>query len=96
VRIAVEDHGLGIPTGERDRLFEPFFRGEEARTRQIRGSGLGLSLVERIVDAHSGRISVTSEPGRGSTFTVAVPAAVARERPLAAPEGTHGSPHTAR
>ena len=96
VRIAVEDHGLGITPAEKDRLFEPFFRGEEARSRQIRGNGLGLSLVKRIVDAHSGRISVKSAPGQGSTFTVALPVAgAAQVKPAIASEGTDGTPHTA-
>ena len=95
VRIAIEDHGLGITPGEKERLFEPFFRGEEARSRQIRGNGLGLSLVKRIVDAHSGRISVRSAPGKGSTFTVALPAASATQvEPVAASEETDGTPHT--
>jgi signal transduction histidine kinase len=96
VRIAIEDHGLGIGQAEKDRLFEPFFRGEEARSRQIRGSGLGLSLVKRIVDAHSGRISVRSAPGQGSTFTIALPALAALAETLfPAPEESHGSPNTA-
>ena len=74
VQIAVEDQGLGIAAGEQGLIFEPFVRGEEAKARQIRGSGLGLSLVKRIVEAHSGRISVTSAEGVGSTFVIALPA----------------------
>ena len=92
VRITVEDRGLGIPLSEQRRLFEPFFRGEEALSRQIRGSGLGLSLVKRIVDAHGGALVVATSPGRGSAFTLILPAAPA---PLEAPEPTHGTPHTA-
>jgi signal transduction histidine kinase len=96
VRVAVEDHGLGIASGERERIFEPFVRGEEAQARQIRGSGLGLSLVKRIVEAHSGHISVTSALGEGSTFVVALPAASAAGTTLvSAPEEAHGTPHTA-
>ena len=96
VRIAVEDHGLGIAPGDRDRIFEPFVRGEEAQARQIRGSGLGLSLVKRIVEAHSGRISVTSTPGEGSTFVIGLPASGARSAELvSAGEETHGTAHTA-
>jgi signal transduction histidine kinase len=74
VRITVEDHGLGIPPAEVDRVFEPFYRGEEAENRQIRGSGLGLSLVKRIAEAHGGRVHVASTPGRGSAFTLTLPA----------------------
>jgi signal transduction histidine kinase len=96
VRLAVEDQGIGISLPEQKRLFEPFFRGEEARARQIRGSGLGLSLVKRIVEAHAGRIIVESTPGRGSTFTIALPALSGAAAALEAVEETHGSPHTAR
>ena len=71
-------------------------RGEEAQARQIRGSGLGLSLVKRIVEAHSGRISVTSTPGEGSTFVIGLPASGARSAELvSAGEETHGTEHTA-
>jgi signal transduction histidine kinase len=96
VEISVQDHGLGIPPEEQARLFEPFFRGEEARARQIRGSGLGLSLVKRIVVAHGGRVGVASAPGRGSTFTLSLPAAggLRAAAPLGTP-GTHERPHTA-
>lgn len=86
VRITVEDRGHGIPASEVPHLFEPFFRGAEAVSTQTRGSGLGLSLVKRIVDAHGGAVEVTTAPGRGSAFTIVLPA-VARSR--------DDSPHTA-
>jgi signal transduction histidine kinase len=96
VQIAVEDHGFGIAPGEQERIFEPFVRGEEAQARQIRGTGLGLSLVKRIVEAHAGRISVTSTPGRGSTFVIALPASRAVSTELAsAEEESHGTAHPA-
>jgi signal transduction histidine kinase len=95
VKIEVEDHGFGIAPSDRDRIFEPFVRGEEAQARQIRGSGLGLSLVKRIVEAHSGRINVTSTPGEGSTFVITLPAAGASSALASAPEESHGTPHTA-
>jgi signal transduction histidine kinase len=79
VRITVEDRGRGIPAAEVPHLFEPFFRGAEAVSSQTRGSGLGLSLVKRIVDAHGGAVEVTTAPGQGSTFTIVLPA-VARSR----------------
>jgi signal transduction histidine kinase len=86
VRITVEDRGHGIPASEVPHLFEPFFRGAEAVSTQTRGSGLGLSLVKRIVDAHGGAVEVTTAPARGSAFTIVLPS-VARSH--------DHSPHTA-
>ncbi|HUU33863.1 MAG TPA: HAMP domain-containing sensor histidine kinase [Vicinamibacterales bacterium] len=75
VRIAVEDHGPGLDADERQLIFEPFYRGRTAVANQIQGSGLGLSLVRRIAEAHGGRVELTTEAGRGSTFTLCLPAA---------------------
>jgi signal transduction histidine kinase len=75
VAISVEDQGLGIAPDDRKHIFEPFYRGREAVSRQIQGSGLGLNLVARIAEAHGGRVEVTSEPGKGSVFTLVLPAA---------------------
>ncbi len=69
VRLEVKDTGVGIGPEERARIFEPFFSTKE------RGSGLGLATVHRIIEAHGGRIELESEPGRGSTFSVILPAA---------------------
>ncbi len=75
VCISVCDHGPGIPDDEREVIFEPFRRGKLAMENQTAGSGLGLSLVLRAARAHGGRISLISEPGRGSPFTPHLPAA---------------------
>ena len=73
--ITVEDRGLGIDSNDRKHIFEPFYRGQEAVARQIQGSGLGLHLVRRIVDAHGGTVTVQSELGKGSTFVLDLPVA---------------------
>jgi len=84
VRIAVSDHGFGIPPSDLPHIFEPFFRGAEAQSRQIRGNGLGLSIVKSIVEAHGGRVSVESAPGQGSTFVMTLPAHLTEASPAGA------------
>ena len=69
-KISVRDHGPGIPAGEQRRIFEAFYRVGSELTRETRGTGLGLALVRRLARAHGGDVSVSSEPGRGATFTV--------------------------
>jgi len=73
IRIAVADRGMGIPAADRKRVFEDFFRSRAARSLGTRGSGLGLTLVRRILDAHGGTIELSSVPGEGSTFTLVFP-----------------------
>lgn len=70
VEVRVADRGPGIPEGEQSAIFTPFFRGERSSERQIRGSGLGLSLAREIVEACGGAISAGSTEGGGATFTV--------------------------
>jgi signal transduction histidine kinase len=74
VEIRVADHGPGIPRDEQDLIFDPFFRGARAQEEQIRGTGLGLSLVKRIVEAHGGNIRVESDPFQGTVFILRLPA----------------------
>jgi len=73
IQVAIHDQGEGIPSREIPHLFDPFFRGERAKQTQAEGSGLGLSLVKQVVEAHGGRIEVASTPGAGSTFMVELP-----------------------
>jgi signal transduction histidine kinase len=73
LKISIQDRGLGISPQERARIFDPFFRGKEAVAAQIHGNGLGLSLVQRIVEAHGGKICVNSMMGQGSTFSIVLP-----------------------
>lgn len=79
VSITVTDGGPGIEPVDRPRVFEPFYRGRRAVAEQIRGAGLGLSLVKRIMEAHGGDAAVTSAPGNGSAFVLRIP--VAKEQP---------------
>jgi signal transduction histidine kinase len=76
LRIAVRDEGVGIPEADRRRIFEKFRRGSGEISREVKGAGIGLNLVEHIVRAHGGQVIVESEPGRGSTFTIALPIAI--------------------
>jgi signal transduction histidine kinase len=73
VEVAVEDRGPGINPGDLPHIFEPFYRGREAVSAQIHGTGLGLNLVKRMIEAHSGTVTVTSKPGQGSCFTLRLP-----------------------
>ncbi len=75
VEFRVVDRGPGIPLEEQPHIFDPFFRGRRAVQDQIHGTGLGLNLVKKIVEAHGGTISVKSEPMKGTEFTVRIPAA---------------------
>ena len=74
VRIDVEDNGIGITAGERKRIFDRFYRVDNLLTRKTEGSGLGLAISKRIVEAHGGRLLVKSELGKGSCFTLFLPA----------------------
>lgn len=71
--IAVEDHGIGMSRKILERLGDSFVRGDDTRVRQMRGAGLGLTIVNHIVTAHRGKLEVHSRPGQGSTFTVWIP-----------------------
>ncbi|GIV92278.1 MAG: hypothetical protein KatS3mg056_0987 [Chloroflexus sp.] len=71
--IRVEDTGIGIPAGEQEKIFLPFYQVDHSLARGHPGSGLGLAIVRHIVEAHGGQIALRSAPGEGSAFTIAIP-----------------------
>ncbi|QAY66513.1 sensor histidine kinase [Paenibacillus protaetiae] len=75
VVVSVKDSGIGISEADQNRIFERFFKSDRSRTRSAGGSGLGLSIVSKIVEMHSGTIAVSSQPGEWSEFTVTLPLA---------------------
>jgi two-component system phosphate regulon sensor histidine kinase PhoR len=75
VCLQVEDSGIGIPEHDLPRIFERFYRVDKARSRELGGTGLGLSIVKHLAQAMHGSVGVTSQVGRGTTFTVRLPAA---------------------
>ncbi len=77
VEIRVADHGPGIPEEEREHIFDSFYRGRRAIHDQIHGTGLGLTLAKKIVEAHGGTIAVKSQPSEGTEFIIRIPAASA-------------------
>lgn len=83
IEIAVTDQGIGIPEDELERVFERFFRVDQARSRTTGGTGLGLSIVKHVVQNHGGDVRVWSQPGRGSTFTIRLPRALEPAHSLA-------------
>jgi signal transduction histidine kinase len=79
--LRVSDTGIGIPSRDRDRVFERFYRVDRARSRETGGTGLGLSIVKHVAENHLGTVSVDSQLGEGSTFTVRLPLSPPDPRP---------------
>jgi len=73
VRLAIEDNGIGIPPGQRRRIFEPFYRAPRGGVDDVQGFGIGLSYVARVVAGHGGSIKVRGGPNGGSVFEIALP-----------------------
>ncbi len=86
LEVRVADRGPGIPKEEQAGIFQPFFRGTRSQEKQTRGSGLGLSLVREIVEAHGGGVSVQSRSGEGAIFTVRLPVTAPRDPAATAEE----------
>ena len=82
VAISVEDHGIGVRHSDLKRIFEPFYRSSEAVDAQIHGTGLGLSLAKHLAEVMNGSLSVISELGAGSTFTLRLPIPLGEPRSL--------------
>ena len=80
VEVRISDRGSGIPPQEQTQIFEAFFRGKRAMRDQIHGTGLGLNLVKKIVEAHGGTVDVESEPGAGTSFILRIPVRPAEYR----------------
>jgi two-component system sensor histidine kinase SenX3 len=74
VAIEVQDHGIGIPARDLERIFERFYRVDRARSRETGGTGLGLAIVRHVAGNHHGEVRVSSQEGEGSTFTLVLPA----------------------
>jgi signal transduction histidine kinase len=89
LQIEVADTGIGIPAADQDRVFEEFYRSEEARKLTPDGTGLGLSIVRTIAEAHGGTVTVESAVGVGTKFTVTLPLSGCPESGL---EGTSPPP----
>ena len=75
VRVSVRDDGIGMTAEEKDSAFDEFYRAKNKYTVHVPGTGLGLTLVKRLVDMHQGKVTVQGEPGKGSTFTISLPTA---------------------
>ena len=88
----VSDQGQGIPKAEQGRIFERFYRVDAARSRATGGTGLGLAIVKHICANHGGEVTVWSEEGRGSTFTMRLPAAPSSGPPSHLPAAAAAPP----
>ncbi|WP_440895063.1 ATP-binding protein [Amphibacillus sp. Q70] len=73
VTIEVTDHGEGINQADQEKIFDRFYRVDKARSRETGGTGLGLSIAKSIINAHDGRLTLSSNPGEGSTFSIIIP-----------------------
>ncbi|RLE04809.1 MAG: hypothetical protein DRJ13_03195 [Bacteroidetes bacterium] len=73
IQLSVRDYGIGISIKDQEKIFERFYRCGESQQSGIRGSGIGLTIVKKIVEDHGGYLTLDSRPGEGSMFTVRIP-----------------------
>src|SRR5262249_17358462 len=85
IRLRVRDSGIGISPDQKDKLFQSFSQGDESTTRKYGGTGLGLAISQRFCQMMGGKITIQSEIGKGSTFTVGLPVHVVSSEEPAAP-----------
>jgi len=71
--VCVKDYGIGIPRKDQEKIFDRFYRSDETQRLGIKGSGIGLTIVRKIMEAHKGHLTLESSPGKGSTFCIHLP-----------------------
>ena len=71
--VSINDNGIGMSSNIKDKIFKKFYRESKGNIHNVKGHGLGLSYVKKIIDLHDGSISVESDPGKGSTFKIVIP-----------------------
>jgi two-component system phosphate regulon sensor histidine kinase PhoR len=87
VRVTVADRGIGITPEEQAHVFEQFWRSNDPQARRRKGTGIGLTIVKYVMEAHGGRVSLSSAPGHGAAFTLHFPTGSAADRPVASTGG---------
>jgi signal transduction histidine kinase len=83
VEVRVMDTGIGIPSREREKVFDAFYQVDSSSTREYGGTGLGLSIVKRLIEAHAGRIGIEDNAPKGTVFVVSLPQATPVPKPMA-------------
>ena len=93
VAVSVTDQGEGLSPEDQERVFERFYRVDSARSRHTGGTGLGLSIVKHVMANHGGEVTLWSQPGQGSTFTIRLPEMEGQDEPAADPRRVPARPH---